>query len=133
MVEELIEDKRELECAFYQAKDKKVITHPAEILHSGFYGYDEKYIKTTKTTVRADINADTAKTISMHSSLLASELGLRHLGRIDFFLTGGKVLFNEVNTFPGFTPASLYPQMLQAAGIHPEDALKNFVEDAIGC
>jgi D-alanine-D-alanine ligase len=42
---------------------------------------------------------------------------LRHLSRIDFFLTDeGEILLNEINTFPGLTPISMFPKMLQNHG-----------------
>ena len=46
-------------------------------------------------------------------------LGCRHISRFDFFLKDdGEVLLNEVNTLPGLTPHSLYPALLENAGIH---------------
>lgn len=130
IVEELITDKRELECAFYQACGMTIITHPSEILLHGFYGYNEKYSGDTPTSVFANIDDYLAKRIREYSELIAAELKLRHLARIDFFIKGNDILFNEVNTFPGFTPTSMYPRMLEKAGIKPEDALYNFIEDA---
>ncbi|CRZ52616.1 D-alanine--D-alanine ligase [Vibrio cholerae] len=42
---------------------------------------------------------------------------LRHLSRIDFFLTQeGQIYLNEVNTFPGMTPISMFPKMLEHNG-----------------
>ena len=42
---------------------------------------------------------------------------LRHLSRIDFFLTHeGHIYLNEVNTFPGMTPISMFPKMLEHNG-----------------
>ena len=132
IAEELIENKREVECAFYKAKGEMFITHPAEILCSGFYGYETKYNSQTKTVVKADLSEGLANRIKAYALNLSEELGLRHLGRIDFFLRGDEIFFNEINTFPGFTPTSLYPLMLQNAGISPEYAIKNFIEDAAG-
>lgn len=133
MVEELIESKRELECAFYSAKGTTFITRPGEILLDGFYGYDEKYKGNTQTDISAKIDTDTWQMLQKYSLILADEIGLRHLARIDFFLTDKGLLFNEINTLPGFTHESLYPKMIEAAGIPPEIALKDFIEDALGC
>lgn len=131
IAERLMENKRELECAFCEINGEKIITPPGEILIDGFYGYNEKYSGKTKAVARADVDGKTAEKIAEYSMAIAKALSLRHLARIDFFLADGNVLFNEVNTFPGFTGESLYPKMLDAIGIHPRDALLSFIRDAL--
>ena len=51
-------------------------------------------------------------------------LGCKGLSRVDFFLTyeGEEVVFNEINTIPGFTSISMYPKLFEAAGV-PNDTL----------
>ena len=129
MVEELVKDKREIECAYYRAGGRTLISEPGEILIDGFYGYREKYGGTTRLSPIANVTSDTAEKIKAYAKALAEALSLRHLARIDFFLSGDKVIFNEVNTFPGFTRESLYPKMLEASGIHPRDALVSFLRE----
>ena len=131
MAEELFGEKRELECAFYEARGVRRISNPGEILTRGFYGYDEKYNKNTVITPRAQISDSVAKEIQKYNDLLSNALSLRHLARIDYFLTEKGVIFNEINTFPGFTPHSLYPKLLTEMGIAPKDAIAAFIEDAI--
>ena len=131
IVERLMEKKRELECAFCEIDGEKIITPPGEILIDGFYGYDEKYGGRTKALARADTDKKTAEKALEYSFAIADALSLRHLARIDFFLSDGDVIFNEVNTFPGFTGESLYPKMLEAFGIRPRDALLSFIRDAL--
>ena len=131
IVEELFEEKRELECAFYEALGERKISPPGEVLTHGFYGYEEKYNKNTVTTPRAQISDTVAQEIEKHNRQLADALSLRHLGRIDYFLTERGMIFNEINTFPGFTSHSLYPKLLAEMGIEPKDAIAAFIEDAI--
>ena len=133
IAERMLRKKRELECAFCEYKGARTVTPPGEILVDGFYGYDEKYGGKTKTSPRADIPEHAVKEIVGYARLLADAVGLRHLGRIDLFLTDEGVYFNEINTFPGFTSESLYPKMLTAYGIDPRDAILSFIEDAVGC
>ena len=53
---------------------------------------------------------------------------LRHLSRIDFFLTSdGQVYLNEINTFPGMTPISMFPKMLQ----HNKHNFAEFMADCV--
>ena len=129
IVEKLVGDKRELECAYYSAGGHTLISEPGEVLIDGFYGYREKYGGTTHIVPTADIDRTVADTVKGYAEGLAEALGLRHLGRIDFFLSGGEIYFNEVNTFPGFTKDSLYPRMLEASGIAPRDAILSFIRE----
>jgi D-alanine-D-alanine ligase len=57
---------------------------------------------------------------------------LRHLSRIDFFLTAdGEVYLNEVNTFPGMTPISMFPKMMLNNGHQVSDFLAKCVFEAV--
>ena len=132
-VERLIQKKREIECAFVELGGQRIITPAGEILLDGFYGYEEKYGGKTRVSVRADVDEKTGALIHTCSERLADLLCLRHLARIDYFLTDEGIYFNEVNTFPGFTSDSLYPKMLEATGISVKDALISFVDGALSC
>ena len=59
-------------------------------------------------------------------------LHLRHLSRIDFFLgNDGVVYLNEINTFPGMTPISMFPKLVEHAGLPMSKFFSACVEDAI--
>lgn len=131
MAEKLLDNKRELECALCVIHGRRIITPPGEILIDGFYGKDEKYSGRTKTDVRADVPGHISQKITDMCILLSDALDLKHLCRIDFFLSGEEIYFNEINTFPGFTRESLYPKMLEGAGVHPREALISFIEDSL--
>jgi D-alanine-D-alanine ligase len=54
------------------------------------------------------------------------------LARVDFFAgDDGRVLVNEVNTMPGFTPASMFPRMWAAAGVDYPTLVTRLLDDAI--
>ena len=113
---------RELEVAVYQYGDELVATRPGEICVPGdvFYSYDEKYSSGSGSTTRlgvTDLSAEQVETIR-HLALKAfRQLKLKDLSRVDFFLTAeGEILLNEINTFPGMTPISMFPKMLQHHG-----------------
>ena len=130
-VEEMLTDKREIECAFCELNEKRIITPPGEVMINGFYGYGEKYGGNTATAPRAVLDSATSDLIVGYAEMLADHLCLRHLARIDFFLTENGVYFNEINTFPGFTGESLYPRMLKENGIDPRYAISSFIEEAM--
>ena len=51
------------------------------------------------------------------------------MGRMDFFLTeDGRIIIDEINTLPGFTPASMYPLLWQHAGLGYADLIGRLVE-----
>lgn len=85
-----------------------------------FDSYDEKYSSGSGSTTRLDVtdlSAEQVETIR-HLALKAfRQLKLKDLSRVDFFLTAeGEILLNEINTFPGMTPISMFPKMLQHHG-----------------
>ena len=50
------------------------------------------------------------------------------LSRVDFFVTGeGQVVFNEINTMPGFTAISMYPMLWEARGIHKAELVEKLI------
>lgn len=87
-------------------------------LSQGFFDYTEKYtLETAKIHVPARISDKKAKEIQETAKQIYTILGCKGFARVDLFLTPeGKIVFNEVNTIPGFTPHSRYPNMLKAAG-----------------
>jgi len=88
-------------------------------LSQGFFDYTEKYtLKTSKIHMPARINSDTAERIKETAVLIYRTLGCKGFARVDLFLTPrNEIVFNEVNTIPGFTSHSRYPNMLKGAGM----------------
>ena len=58
-------------------------------------------------------------------------IGVRHLARVDFFLSGDDLYFNEINTMPGMTERSLYLRLLESEGIPPAEAINRMISDAM--
>ena len=118
LAESFIEGVRELECAYFEHKGKQYFTNIGEIHHGGsFYGYDEKYSSRQTKIALADIDAELSERIREYSRALVCALGIRQLSRIDFFLSSdGKLYFNEINTMPGLTAASMFPFLVRDTG-----------------
>ncbi len=130
MAEELVTNKRELECAFLYYRGEAVVTHPSEVLASGTYGYREKYKLGTKTETVARVSPEIAELAREYSLRLVSEIGIFSLARIDFFLSGDTLIFNEINTLPGLTDDSMYLKMLRAHGYAECDVIDALIERA---
>lgn len=132
LVEKALTDKRELECGFLSVKGKELFTNPGEIIIDGTYDYDKKYLPgVTKTKVNAELDEKVTAKIKKYSKLLVQALGVRDFSRIDYFLSGEELYFNEINTIPGMTDTSLYPRMIEEAGVSFKEALNMLIEERI--
>ena len=84
-----------------------------------FYDYDAKYISDcAHLYIPARISEQTAEQVREQAVRVYTAMGCRGLSRVDFFVTAdGGVVFNEINTIPGFTSISMYPKLFEASGI----------------
>jgi D-alanine-D-alanine ligase len=124
LVEVSAEGAREVECGVLQTLDGGVeASVPAEIKITGeheFYDFDAKYLpeEATQLDVPADLPDHLTAQIQELSqrAFLATEC--EGLARVDFFVMPDETLVvNELNTMPGFTPLSMFPQMWKASGL----------------
>lgn len=128
---------RELEVAVYEYDGEVHATNPGEIIipDGKFYTFDEKYSADSQsvTAVGAEgLTSSQLEAIKATALCAFKGLGLRHLSRVDFFLsTDGKLYLNEINTFPGMTPTSMFPKMVENAGVSMTDFFTYCIEDAI--
>ncbi len=92
---------------------------PGEIVPgSDFYDYDTKYVNDTASYyIPARISDTASEKVRRLALRIYKILGCRGLARVDFFVDGERVVFNEINTLPGFTSISMYPKMMEASGI----------------
>lgn len=102
-------------------------------LSGGFFDYTEKYtLKTSAIHVPARIPAAKAEEIKQAAKRIYRALGCSGFARVDLFLTPeGEIVFNEVNTIPGFTEHSRYPGMMKAAGISFREVLDLILNQAV--
>ncbi len=119
LVEEFIHG-REIEVAV-MGNDNPVASICGEI-DSGaeFYDYDAKYVTDTSTAyIPARISEEVGEQVRELAVKAYTALGCQGLSRVDFFVTyeDERVVFNEINTLPGFTSISMYPKLFAASGI----------------
>lgn len=88
-------------------------------LADGFFDYTEKYtLKTSAIHMPARIDARTELRVQQTAMTIYRALGCTGFARVDMFLTPeGELVFNEVNTIPGFTAHSRYPNMMKGIGL----------------
>lgn len=132
LLEECI-DGFEVGCAV-MGTDNLIIGEVDEIeLSGGFFDFTEKYtLKTSAIHVPARIDGKTADHIKETARTLYKALGCSGFARVDMFLTPeGRIVFNEINTIPGFTEHSRFPGMMKAAGISFSQILDTILTQAL--
>ena len=119
LVEEFI-DGHEVEVAVL-GNDTPVASVCGEIdAGAEFYSYDAKYLsEQSRTLIPARISDEAAEQVRETAVRVYQAIGCQGLSRVDFFVTyqGDEVVFNEINTIPGFTSISMYPKLFEASGI----------------
>lgn len=102
-------------------------------LSEGFFNYTEKYtLKTSAIHVPARISPSKTDEIKETAKRIYLALGCSGFARVDMFLTpSGEIVFNEINTIPGFTEHSRYPGMMKAAGFSFAAVLDRILEQAL--
>lgn len=123
----------EVGCAV-MGKDELAMGELDEIeLADGFFDYTEKYnLITSQIHVPARIAPEQAAEIKRTAARIYKRLGCSGLARVDQFLTpDGRIVFNEVNTIPGFTEHSRFPNMMKAAGMDFPAVIDKLLETAV--
>ena len=117
--------------------DSKRVTYasnPGELdPGSEFYDYDTKYVNdTTSYYIPARLDKDTMEKVREYAVEIFKKLDCRGLARVDFFAGEKGIIFNEINTLPGFTKISMYPKLMAEYGVsYPEliDKLIGFAKE----
>ena len=129
VVEASAEGGREVECGVIQGfganpPDPSVVAEISVDEGHEFYDFAAKYLpeEHTRLTVPADLPESTVARIQELSVQAFEVLSCEGLARVDFFvLPDERVVVNEINTMPGFTPSSMFPRMWDATGLpYPE-------------
>ncbi len=128
LVEETIVG-REVECAVLGNLDVKA-SGVGEILSADeFYDFDAKYYNSeSKTLVDPPMPDKMREQIREDAVKIFKALDGRGLSRVDFFLTESGVVFNEINTLPGFTAISMYPMLWEAQGIPKKELVQKLID-----
>jgi D-alanine-D-alanine ligase len=137
IVEAMIEG-REIEVGVLEGVDggPPEVSVAAEITMRGdreFYDFDAKYLDlATDITVPAVLSPDIEVQIRHFAVMAFEALSCEGLARVDFFVTPAqRVLVNEVNTMPGFTPTSVFPRVWAASGIEYPALLDRLIQSAL--
>lgn len=121
---------REIEIAVLEEKGVYTVSDCAEI-DSGveFYDYDAKYVTdTSRFYIPARIPKELRDKARAAAETIFKVLDCRTLSRVDFFATeDGDIVFNEINTLPGFTSISMYPKLMMNEGMTYKELIDRLV------
>ncbi|WP_315899791.1 D-alanine--D-alanine ligase family protein [Arthrobacter alpinus] len=132
---------REIEIAVLEGRGSAAprVSLPGEVTmmdgtHHAFYDFEAKYVHGDAVTLScpADMPEVDLARIREQAALAFDAVGAEGLSRVDFFYTAaGDLIINEINTMPGFTPSSMYPQMWAASGLSYRDLIDELVQLAL--
>ncbi|PTT60521.1 D-alanine--D-alanine ligase family protein [Arthrobacter sp. HMWF013] len=127
---------REIECAVLEGRgtDAPRTSMPGEISVAAgsheFYDFTAKYVEDDAAALScpADIPEEAISRVRELAAAAFDAVGAEGLSRVDFFYTpDGELIINEINTMPGFTPKSMYPQMWAASGLDYADLIDELI------
>lgn len=130
LVEETIVG-RELECAVLGGNNPKASGVGEILAAADFYDYDAKYNNAeSKTIISPELPDGVKEKIRQDALAIFKAVDGYGLSRVDFFLEKdtNEVVFNEINTLPGFTPISMYPMLWAKEGIDKKELISELIE-----
>jgi D-alanine-D-alanine ligase len=128
---------REIECGVLEGVDGGApdVSVAGEILVDAdhdFYDFEAKYLGGAALAVPADLPPGIEDEMRRLAVASFEALSCEGLARVDFFLTpDGRLLVNEVNTMPGFTPSSMFPQVWAASGLDYPALVNRLLQTAL--
>lgn len=133
LIEEAIVGK-EIEVAVLEEAGRCTVSDCAEIVAGvEFYDYEAKYISDTSSFhIPARLPAELRAQVSRSAEIIFRALDCRTLSRVDFFVEeDGGIVFNEINTLPGFTSISMYPKLMMHEGMRYSTLLNRLIASAL--
>lgn len=124
---------REVECAVLGNEEPQASCVGEVLSAEDFYTFDSKYHnQESKTQIPANLPKEISEEIRKTAIKAFESVNGEGLARVDFFVEEGtnKVILNEINTMPGFTQISMYPQLWEESGIEYSKLLDKLIEHA---
>ena len=132
LIEKLIDVDYEIECALFSKGDEKFFSSGIIKTCGKVYDFDEKYTKNNIETSVAEESSDAILQAEEYARQISHAIGLSSISRIDFLVDrSGKIYFNEINTMPGMTKASLYPRLTEAMGFKRGEFLSQLISEVL--
>ncbi|MEV0850311.1 D-alanine--D-alanine ligase family protein [Streptomyces sp. NPDC049954] len=133
LVESLLRG-REIECGVLEFEDGPRASLPAEIppvTDHAYYDFEAKYIDSASGVVPAPLTPEETAEVQRLAVAAFEATSCEGIVRADFFLTDEGFVINEINTMPGFTPISMYPQMWEKSGVSYSELIDRLLQAAL--
>ena len=132
VVEKAVEA-QEVECGVLGNDDAQASPVGTIRYQRDFYDYEAKYLDpATEVIAPADLPADLVAEVQALALRAYRAIDGAGMSRVDFFLLPDRtLLIDEINTIPGFTPASMFPRLWQLAGVSYSDLITRLVDCAL--
>jgi D-alanine-D-alanine ligase len=101
------------------------------VSHNDFFDYEAKYLGKSEEITPARLDAETERKVRETAAKAYEALGMSGFSRTDFIIMDGEPHFIEINTNPGLSPQSIFPQQAQHAGIAMSDLLDSEINLAL--
>ncbi len=122
---------REIECAVLGGEKVKASMVGEILAAAEFYDFDAKYNNAeSETVIDPDLPEEVKEKVRNNAIAIFKAVGGYGLSRVDFFVEQdtNEVIFNEINTMPGFTDISMYPMLWKAMGMEKAELLNQLIE-----
>lgn len=123
---------REVQVGVFKNHGEVVVVNTTEIISKNeFFDYEAKYLGASEEITPAPISEEEDKRIREAAAHIYRSLDMTGFSRLDFIIVNGTPYFLEINTTPGCSPASIFPQQVKQAGLDFSELLDNEISIAL--
>jgi D-alanine-D-alanine ligase len=127
---------REIECGVLEGENggapSASLLAEIHVDDADWYDFETKYLVGSRYTIPAALSAEVTKRVQEYALRTFTALDCAGLARVDFFVTAdGEIFLNEINTMPGMTPTSMFPQMWAATGLEYPKVVDRLIRTAL--
>ncbi|GAA4968611.1 D-alanine--D-alanine ligase family protein [Actinoplanes utahensis] len=127
---------REIECGVLEGESggapEASMLAEIHVDDADWYDFETKYLVGSRYTIPAGVPDTLARQVREYALRTFTALDCAGLARVDFFVTAaGEIFLNEINTMPGMTPTSMFPQMWAATGLEYPKVVDRLIRTAL--
>lgn len=123
---------REISVGVVKLNGKTTVLGYTEIIpENDFFDYEAKYLGKSKEITPADITQEIQDRIDQSATKIYNALDMTGFSRLDFIIMDGIPHFIEINTNPGLSPQSIFPQQVAYKGLSFSDLLDSEIQQAL--
>jgi D-alanine-D-alanine ligase len=125
-------DGREFSVGVLKLNEKTTVLGITEIIpENDFFDYEAKYLGKSKEITPAQVNAEIEEKLIQTTAKVYDVLGMTGFSRVDFIVMNGEPYFIEINTNPGLSPQSIFPQQVAYRRLNFSDLLDSEIQLAL--